>query len=252
MLAEALLTRCGAELRTLYRQDVRALERAGSGWIARGASGQALAEAPVVVLANAADATRLAPSDHIRLRRVRGQVTLLPGARFTALRAVLLRGGFLVPPLDGVAVAGASYDFDDDDPRPRADSHAGNLERLEGILPGASAGLDPAVLAGRVSWRAVAADRLPLIGALASEQQSPAAGPALGARLVRTPGLYAAFGYASRGLLWAGLGAELLASLLEGDPLPVEAALADAVDPGRFLLRAIRRAGSPGARRARP
>ena len=44
-----------------------------------------------------------------------------------------------------------------------------------------------------------------------------------------------------RGILWAGFGAELLASILEGEPLPVEGALADAVDPARFALRALRR-----------
>ena len=72
--------------------------------------------------------------------------------------------------------------------------------------------------------------------------------------LPRAGGLYGAFGYGSRGLLWAGLGAELLASLLEGEPLPVERRLADALDPGRFLLRALRRgAGAllPGATAAR-
>jgi len=60
--------------------------------------------------------------------------------------------------------------------------------------------------------------------------------------------LYGAFAYGSRGLLWAGLGAELLASRMEGEPLPLEAPLAGALDPGRFALRARRRAGSPGSR----
>jgi tRNA 5-methylaminomethyl-2-thiouridine biosynthesis bifunctional protein len=77
----------------------------------------------------------------------------------------------------------------------------------------------------------VARDRLPLIGPLAGE-----------------PGLYGAFAYGSRGLLWAGLGAELLASQMEGEPLPLEIDLADALAPARFALRARRRAGSPGSR----
>jgi len=47
--------------------------------------------------------------------------------------------------------------------------------------------------------------------------------------------------------LWAGLAGELLASMLEGEPLPMERKLAAAVDPGRLALRAARRgAGSPG------
>ena len=78
----------------------------------------------------------------------------------------------------------------------------------------------------------MARDRLPLIGPLADS---------------RGTGLYGAFAYGSRGLLWAGLGAELLAGMLEGEPWPVERKLAAAVAPGRFALRAARRsAGSPG------
>jgi len=55
------------------------------------------------------------------------------------------------------------------------------------------------------------------------------------------PGLYGAFAYGSRGLTWAALGGEIIASLLEGEPPPLESDLLDAVDPGRFLLRRARR-----------
>jgi tRNA 5-methylaminomethyl-2-thiouridine biosynthesis bifunctional protein len=219
--ARALLERSGARLR--HGCVAAGLERAGTRWILRDREGEALAEAGAVVLANAADALRLAPSPHIRLRRVRGQLTHLPPIE--ALRCVVLRGGMVLPAIDGISVAGASFDLEDADSSVRAQSHAGNLERLERLIPGAAMGLDPATLQGRTSFRAVVADRLPLVGALEGE-----------------PGLYGAFAYGSRGLLWAGLGGELLASLMEGEPLPVEGALADALHPGRFARRAKLRA----------
>ena len=53
----------------------------------------------------------------------------------------------------------------------------------------------------------------------------------------RQPGLYGLLGYASRGLTWAPLAAELLAAQLEGEPIPIELALLQALDPARFLLR---------------
>jgi tRNA 5-methylaminomethyl-2-thiouridine biosynthesis bifunctional protein len=146
----------------------------------------------------------------------------------------------VLPAQRGESIAGASYDFGDDGAAPRADSHAGNLERLERILPGAGARFDPAALEGLVGFRAVAPDRLPLIGALADGDAAAPKNP-LPATLPRLEGLYGAFAFGSRGLLWAGLGAELLASMLEGEPLPIESRLADALDPGRFLLRALRR-----------
>jgi tRNA 5-methylaminomethyl-2-thiouridine biosynthesis bifunctional protein len=59
--------------------------------------------------------------------------------------------------------------------------------------------------------------------------------------------LYGAFAYGSRGLLWGSLAGELLASQLAGEPLPVERALAAAVDPERFALRAARKKPTPRA-----
>jgi tRNA 5-methylaminomethyl-2-thiouridine biosynthesis bifunctional protein len=44
-----------------------------------------------------------------------------------------------------------------------------------------------------------------------------------------------AAGLGSRGLLWAPLGAELLASRLAGDPSPLPRDLAGALSPRRFL-----------------
>ena len=49
------------------------------------------------------------------------------------------------------------------------------------------------------------------------------------------PGLHFATGLGSRGLLWAPLGAELIACMLEGEPLPLGRDLAGALSPGRFL-----------------
>ena len=53
----------------------------------------------------------------------------------------------------------------------------------------------------------------------------------------RQPGAYVLSGYGARGLVWSAIAAELLASQIEGDPLPLERDLCDAVDPARFLLR---------------
>jgi len=223
-LVNALLAACGERLRPRLQREVASLSREGGAWIAKDARGAALGEAPVVILANAADALRLSPQPSIPLRRVRGQLSLVPG--IPGLKAVVLRGGMALPAVDGLSAVGASYDIDDEDPMPRADSHAGNLERLERILPGAGAGLDPAQLDGRVAFRATVRDRLPVVGPL----DDP-----------RGPGLFGAFAYGSRGLVWSGIAGELLASMLEGEPLPLERRLVAALDPGRFALRASRR-----------
>jgi len=175
-----------------------------------------------VILANGAEALQLHPLPHLRLRRVRGQVTYVPAASVDAPRAVVLRGGMVLPALDELCVVGATYDLEDEDPLPRVESHASNLERAAGILPGFT--FDPKSVTGRVAFRAVTPDRLPIAGRISNE-------------------VHAAFAYGSRGLLWSTLAAELVASELEGEPLPMEGTLCDALSPERFAKRAARRAG---------
>jgi len=47
-------------------------------------------------------------------------------------------------------------------------------------------------------------------------------------------GLYVAAGYASRGVVWAGLLGEALADQMTQQPWPLEAGLMRAIAPGRF------------------
>jgi len=125
----------------------------------------------------------------------------------------------VLPAVEGVCVVGASYDLEDDDPLPRAASDAGNLERLGRILPLKT---EMKTTGNRVAFRAVAPDRLPVVGKIAD-------------------GVYGAFAYGSRGLIWAALAAELIAAELEGEPLPLEGKLVDAIHPSRFARRAARK-----------
>ncbi|TFW09644.1 tRNA U-34 5-methylaminomethyl-2-thiouridine biosynthesis protein, partial [Oxalobacteraceae bacterium OM1] len=94
-------------------------------------------------------------------------------------------------------------------------------------------------LAGRVGFRCMTPDRLPLAGVV-PDMQAAIAGSRL-RDVPRLPGLHALLGYGSRGIIWAPLMAELLAAQLEAEPLPLERELKDALDPARFALKAHRR-----------
>jgi tRNA 5-methylaminomethyl-2-thiouridine biosynthesis bifunctional protein len=62
----------------------------------------------------------------------------------------------------------------------------------------------------------------------------------------RLPGLYVHTALGSRGITWSTLGARTVAALISGAPAPLEASLLDAVDPARFVSRAVRRSASSG------
>jgi tRNA 5-methylaminomethyl-2-thiouridine biosynthesis bifunctional protein len=246
-LCEAMLAACGERLRRVFASEAMVLQRVDGEWQARGDDGALIARAPTVVLAGGAGAVRIEQAAELPLSALRGQVTHLAvadggmGAAPPQLSLVVCREAYVTPPSNGIVSAGATYD-NDDDPALRADSQLENLTRLAEIIPGdaVAALAATAPLAGRVGFRCAAPDRLPLAGAL---PDYPSAGRLERLRDVpRHPGLHCLLGYASRGLIWAPLMAELLVSQLENTPPPLEAALVDALDPGRFLLKQRRRA----------
>jgi tRNA 5-methylaminomethyl-2-thiouridine biosynthesis bifunctional protein len=239
-VCEAMLAACGDRLVRRFGAAGASLVRSGENWLVRGEDGTTIAEAPVVVLANGAAAASIAEALPLPLASMRGQVTHVPAAMLPPLPFVLCREAYLTPAAHGLRCAGATYDSDPD-PALRESSQVENLEKLRALIsdPQAVPGLP---LQGRVGFRCVAPDRLPLVGRL---PDFAAAGATERLRDVpRHPGLHSLLGYASRGLIWAPLAAELLAAQLEGEPLPLESALVDALDPARFVLRARRT--SPG------
>ena len=241
----AMMAACGDRLTARFGVGSVTLERGDDGvddaWLVRAEDGAVIAQAPTVVLAGGAASGAFPQASRLPLSALRGQVTHLDASTLPSLPYVLCREAYLTPAANGLACAGATYDLDAD-PALRAASQQENIERLQALVSNPAAGRD-APLQGRVGFRCVAPDRLPLVGALPDFE---AAGSTERLRDVpRHPGLHSLLGYASRGLIWAPLCAELLAARLENEPLPLEASLVDALDPARFVLRARRNSRAP-------
>ena len=240
--ARSLLARAGTACRWVGHRHVERLREAGEGWQLLDAQGGVIAAAPVVVLANAADALRLARMTHWPVETVRGQLSWLdpqPGpARIPLPRIALAAPGYLLPAVGGRAVFGATAQRGDADPGVRRDDHARNLAQLEQLL-GHALAVDAGELGGRTAWRCTARDRLPIIGALPVEATPPGEPQRRPDRLrdvARRPGLFIYAGLGSRGIAWSALGARVLAATVASAPSPLPAPLRDAVDPARFLL----------------
>jgi tRNA 5-methylaminomethyl-2-thiouridine biosynthesis bifunctional protein len=241
-LVAAQLAAADAKLTPHFGTTVDAICRDGESWQALAANGSVIATAPVLVLANSNDSTRLVSLGQT-LERVRGQVTYVPAESVAAPRTIVTGAGHVLPAIDGIVVTGSTYDRDGDS-QPQLRGHEANVARLSRMLPGALGEIDASMLDGAVGFRSVAPDRLPLAGAVpdvdeARSRKADLAGAHL-ADLPRHAGLYCIAGFASRGLIWSALAGEIVASLLEGEPLPLEGDLADALDPARFVLRRLR------------
>jgi tRNA 5-methylaminomethyl-2-thiouridine biosynthesis bifunctional protein len=238
-VCRALLAAGGQGIAFLGHRAVSRLEYGDGLWRLRDAAGKVQAASATVILATGARTPTLAQAAGLPIRPVRGQVSHVPAGRLPSLTHAACCEGYLTPAVDGEHCLGASYAYDDGDEL-RLGENQGNLRRLARILPGAERHLDAGELGGRVGFRAATPDRLPLVGAQADSAQR-LTGDCRLAEVPRQPGLYGLLGLGSRGLVWAELAAETLASQLDGDPMPLESDLLDAIDPARFHLRAHRR-----------
>ncbi len=229
--------------------EVARLERSGGRWLALDAGGRIGGAASIVVLANGPQAARLlAPLGHgpWPTTLTRGQVSVHAAPAPTSLRLPLTGDGYTLPLADGRLLCGATRERvdapTDMSARPaahtalRAEDHLWNAERAR-RLTGLDLPLDPAAWQGRAGLRLHAADRLPIAGALARPKERSTQ-----ARwLEREPGLFVLAALGARGLTLAPLLGRLVAAMACGTPWPLEQDLVDAIDPGRWQVRAARR-----------
>ncbi len=226
---------------------VHRLEPADGHWLLRGAHGEELARAELVVLANAmASATLVAGlpdaaavDDTVRdqllsLQALHGTMSLGASPDSDALPPFPVNGhgSFLprVPTASGMQwLAGATFETDAARLADATAQHQANQRKLQQLLPAAAACLAPAFARAQVEhWsgtRCVTHDRLPLVGPLSS---------------TAAPSLWICAGMGARGLSFSALCAELLVARLGAEPLPVEASLARRLDVHR-----ARRTGKP-------
>ena len=222
-----------------FGRSMQRLERTDDGWTAFDDNGDAIVHAPVAILANGAAITAVPEARALPVRSARGQVTHLAAASGSAPDIVVCRLGYVSPSIDGVRCAGATFSVDDDEQALRDADDRENLAKLDFILPGYARDCIADETRGRVGFRPASPDRLPMVGAVPLD--SPVARNTPLSAIPRLPGLYAVSGFGARGLVWASLAGELLASQLEGELLPLEGELVDALDPARFLLKPVRR-----------
>ncbi|MEH6568184.1 MAG: bifunctional tRNA (5-methylaminomethyl-2-thiouridine)(34)-methyltransferase MnmD/FAD-dependent 5-carboxymethylaminomethyl-2-thiouridine(34) oxidoreductase MnmC [Halioglobus sp.] len=211
----------------------------------------ALADCAIV-----ATGTRANTATHLSwlpLQAIRGQTTDLPGNVIPAgLKAGFCHTGYIAPIRDNQHCIGATFDLRDDCQELRRKDHIRNLEALAIAIPTWRKRLeavDVDTLSGRVSYRCATPDYLPIVGPVpnydsflqtyaALRKNAKQCVPARGNYL---PGLFVTTGHGSRGLTSTPLAAQLLASQICGELTPVSKVLSQALSPGRFLIRKLRR-----------
>jgi tRNA 5-methylaminomethyl-2-thiouridine biosynthesis bifunctional protein len=216
-LCAALAHHARIEQRLGYEVD--GLEKQASGWCVNGRDTQGVqwrAAADVVLVCCAHSAKNLAQFEHFPLMHVRGQITLVPESETSqALQSVVCGDGYCAPAVDGAHVMGATHAFDDESTEIRSADHADNLTSLGEYAPALRQALGEVSLdelQGRASVRCSAPGSTPLVGEV--EQ-----------------GLYCSLAHGTRGLLTAGVSAEVLAAQICGQLPPLPTSILAALAP---------------------
>lgn len=160
----------------------------------------------------------------------------------------------MAPPLEGVLTFGATFVPGRSDADTLPEDHAANLRELDQTLPGYTdrlraqgITLSTESLDGRGGVRCASPDKSPYAGPLPDQQAWVEDYAVLEKDATRVPdtpgrhhpGLWISAAHGSRGLASAPLCAEVLASRICDEPLPLEAPLADHLHPGRRVIRDI-------------
>ena len=234
-------------IEVFFNTRVTTLHRDGNCWQLGHANAQALQQADNVIVAMGQHSHTFPVTSFLPLRAIRGQVSYVQATPVSNhLRTVICDRSFITPPSNDLHTIGASYNQTATDRELSQQDHRNNMQQLSALLP-AMAPASSAPLKGRVGFRCVAPDYLPVVGPVperAAFEHDYAALAKDAKQTVLTvpqhlPGLYVNSAYGSRAYCFAPLCAELLASQVSGELPPLPAYITRALLPGRFMLRKI-------------
>ncbi len=205
-----------------------------------------------VIIANGNEFASFSQSQFIPLGQVKGQVSHIPTtASLTQLKTVLCYDGYMTPvnPNNGHHCIGASYDRSNlnyvFDPIAQQD----NGDKLRHCVPNQTwpIDVDTSSNQARQGIRCVSRDHLPFVGNVGDFEQIKTTYAGLADNVEQAPttphhpNLFCFLGLGSRGLSSAPLMAEVLASQICGDPLPLPVDLLEQIDPSRMWIRKLRK-----------
>ena len=239
-LVKAQLKHPNIELRT--QQKATKLHSLNKQWQCLDAQGNLIAQAPLLVLANAYDAQALidsimlssqaAPHPHLPATALRGQVTIGPMRAITAqmqksLPYFPVNGhGSLICHLQSQEpywMVGSSFQRNDFDLQTRHEDQVSNMQQWAELMPAWQEEiLNQIDLGQTTAWaglRMALPDRLPAVGAFSHPELK---------------GLTVCTGLGARGISWSVLCGELLAAHANHEPLPMAASLAKLMAASRF------------------
>ncbi|MFD1218080.1 bifunctional tRNA (5-methylaminomethyl-2-thiouridine)(34)-methyltransferase MnmD/FAD-dependent 5-carboxymethylaminomethyl-2-thiouridine(34) oxidoreductase MnmC [Microbulbifer celer] len=208
--------------------------------------------ADVLALCTANGIRDFARTKPLPLQPIRGQVSFAQATdRSRKLKIALCGEGYIAPAHrhhhNPQHSFGATFKLKQTDTEVRAEEQQENLDTLRKLLPDIAADFAQNPMTARAALRAATLDYLPMAGPVAdwhslADTYAPLRKnrkQLIPQRCHYQPGLFVLGGLGSRGFTYAPLAAEVVASWISGEVMPVEGELVRALHPMRFAIRAL-------------
>jgi len=246
ILCEVLKKECGDRLDIIYA-DVNHIKRIANQWLCF-ADAMLINEAEILVVANGVAVNDLGLGFNLPVERVRGQVAeFKANKKSESITKAVNSGFYITPAIHNKHYVGATYSREssclDIDP----DDNKNLFNSLNHVYPDVFK--QDAYCGAWVGFRAMSKDRVPVVGAVQDDEffnlqyadicqgnvnrsYQPAQYSA---------GLYISAAHGSRGFTSSFLSAEIIASQIEGEPIPVSKKVLDYLNPSRFTVNNLKR-----------
>ncbi len=245
----ALIHAWTAPARLQCAAQMARLEQKDAFWQAYDAENRYLAQAEVVVLCAGPSLAALPQTAWLPMVWSGGQIEYSAHSGGVELGHAVTGAGYAAP-WNQALIVGATFERQNTPhlAPPNAAARRANLDAFT-ALTGKAGELDMRSLISRTGIRASAPDYLPIAGlmpdapAWLAQQAGLAHGrpPEMSRAAPALTGLYVLGGLSARGFLAAPILGELIAGDICGEPALLDESVLDALHPGRFLLRALKR-----------
>lgn len=229
------------DITQIFQAKVLDIQKIGALWQVK--CNDSILQADVVVLCNANQVQQFSLCASVVSTPVRGQVNFFePTPASQRIKTIICSTHYLSPAVDGLHSIGATYAPDDMNPNFSEADTVENRRALQKISPQIFNSIQSQQPQGSVAWRSHTQDYLPLAGQMLDESALRTKPPRYNTNPADLPwldGLYVNAGHGSKGMITAPICAELIANLINNEPLVMEKKLVSKLNPSRFLLKEL-------------
>lgn len=202
----------------------------------------------VLIVANGAEINELGLQQKYPVEVVRGQVAVLNANKTSSqIKKTYNADVHITPAIDGKHYLGATYGRGSEITTASQQDNKALIESLNNIYPGMFTEDD--CCAAWVGFRTISKDRVPIVGAVpdAAFFETEYADICHGSKnsvyhaAAYLKGLYITAAHGSRGFTSSFLSAEIVASLIDGSPMPVGKDILNYLSPSRFIVNDLKR-----------